>query len=120
MMSRDWNNCGNITFNLRSMTNKAHLAHRCSMLIIGTYSIAVVVYISVIMEINNTVSDKCNEEKHQLFLKMEFPFNYHVSPICEIIMFIQFIQLLSNASVIGMLDALIVTLVSCLLISVIV
>lgn len=107
---RDWNNCGAIAFNIRTMTDKASLSHRYSMLIIGVYSLAVAVYVSVIMEINHLESDE--HSKGELILKMKFPFGYDFSPIYEIVMFVQFLQLLSNASVIGMLDALIVTLVS--------
>jgi len=94
------------------MTNKANLSHRYSMLIIGVYSIAVIVYVSVIMELNFIDSDKSNKTEDQLFLKMKFPFVHNVSPIHEIVMVFQFVQLLSNASIIGMLDALIITLVS--------
>ncbi|XP_032669836.1 odorant receptor 4-like [Odontomachus brunneus] len=109
-MSRDWRNCGTVAFNVRAMTNKAHLSRRFSLLIICVYSMAAVVYVSVIMEFNHIHSDELNNEEQQLFLKMEFPFDYDVSPIREIILFVQFAQLLSNASVIGMLDALIITL----------
>ena len=108
-MSRDWRNCDAVAFDVRIMTNKATLSHRCSMLIIGVYSIAVVVYVSVIMEFNSINSESGRGE---LFLKMEFPFVYEFSPIYEIVMFTQFVQLLSNASVIGILNALIITLVS--------
>ncbi|XP_018348722.1 PREDICTED: uncharacterized protein LOC108752420 [Trachymyrmex septentrionalis] len=106
-MSRDWRNCDAVAFDVRIMTNKATLSHRCSMLIIGVYSIAVVVYVSVIMEFNSINSESGRGE---LFLKMEFPFVYEFSPIYEIVMFTQFVQLLSNASVIGILNALIITL----------
>ncbi|XP_071643921.1 odorant receptor 85c-like isoform X2 [Temnothorax longispinosus] len=109
LMSQDWRNCGTVAFNVRTMTNKAILSHRCAMLIIGVYSIAVVIYVSVIMEFNSNNGSGTGE--NQLFLKMEFPFVYEFSPVYEIVMFIQFIQLLSNASVIGMLDALIITLI---------
>lgn len=111
-MSRDWRDSGAVVFNTRAMTNKAHLSRRCSLLIIGVYSMAVAVYVSVIMEFNHLNSDELSKEEQQLFLKMEFPFDHNVSPIREIVLFVQFIQLLSNASVIGMLDALIITLVS--------
>lgn len=70
---------------------------------------AVIVYISVIIEFNNVNVDSVEKE---LFLKMQFPFVYEFFPVYEIVMFVQFVQLLSNASVIGMLDALVITLVS--------
>lgn len=112
-MLRDWRNCDSIALNMHIMTNKANVSHRCSMLIIGVYSIAVVVYSSVIIELNNiNINAETGEKEHQLLLKMKFPFVHEFSPIYEIVMFFQFIQLLSNASVIGMLDALIITLVS--------
>lgn len=83
------------------------------MLIIGIYSMAVVVYSSVIIELNNIDTNvETGEKEHQLLLKMQFPFVYEFFPMYEIVMFVQFVQLLSHASVIGMLDALIITLVS--------
>lgn len=85
------------------------------MLIIGVYAMAVVMYVSVIMEINH-IDDRSKRREDQLFLKMEFPFSLESSPVYKTVMFVQFIQLLSNASVIGMLDALIITLVSLLLV----
>ncbi|XP_011065039.1 PREDICTED: odorant receptor 22c-like [Acromyrmex echinatior] len=57
----------------------------------------------------NSINSKSG--RGELFLKMEFPFVYEFSPVYEIVMFIQFVQLLSNAWVIGMLDALIMTLI---------
>lgn len=111
-MSRDWRDCGAIAFNVRTMMNKAILSRRCSTLIIAVYCTAVMVYVSVIMEFNSIVSDEPGKEGQQLFLKMKFPFVYDCSPIYEIVMFVQCVQLLGHASVIGMLDALIVTLVN--------
>lgn len=108
-MSRDWRNSVD-AFNVRTMTNKTILSHRCSILMIGIYSTAAVIYVSVIMEINR-INNGSGKQENQLFLKMELPFAYESSPTYEIVMFVQFIQLLSNASVIGMLDALIITLV---------
>lgn len=110
-MSRDWRDCDAVAYDVRIMTDKANLSHRLSMLIIGMYSMAVAVYVSVIIEFNID-SNKSGQGESQLFLKMELPFVYDFFPMHEIVMFVQFIQLLSNASVIGMLDALIVTLVS--------
>lgn len=110
---RDWRSYDSIALNMRIMTNKANLSHRCSMLIIGVYSMAVVVYSSVIIELNNINTNvESGEKEHQLLLKMQFPFVYEFFPMYEIVMFVQFVQLLSHASVIGMLDALIITLVS--------
>ncbi|KAL0120385.1 hypothetical protein PUN28_008214 [Cardiocondyla obscurior] len=115
-MSRDWESWigDTVTFNMRTMRtmrimmNKTILSYRCSLLIIGVYSIAVVVYVSVIINYNNNDNDR---KENQLFLKMEFPFFYDFFPVYEVVMFVQFIQLLSNASIIGMLDALILTLI---------
>ncbi|GAB1863026.1 Odorant receptor [Camponotus japonicus] len=109
-ISRDWRNCDFIACSMRIMMNKAYLSHRCSMLIIGVYAMAVIVYTSVIIELNNIDTDIEPVEK-ELLLKMQFPFVYEFSPLREIVMFVQFIQLLSHASIIGMLDALIITLI---------
>jgi len=102
-MSNDWHKYSN----MYAMIDKAVLAHRCSKLIISVYSIAVLLY-STASILNKQNDDDCRE----LLIKMELPFGFCESPIYEIVMFVQFIRLMAVASAIGMLDALLVTLVS--------
>lgn len=103
-MSNDWHEYSN----MYAMIDKAVLAHRCSKLIISVYSIAVLLYSTASINLNKQNDGDCRE----LLIKMELPFGFCESPIYEIVMFVQFVRLMAVASAIGMLDALLVTLVS--------
>ncbi|XP_011065038.1 PREDICTED: odorant receptor 67c-like [Acromyrmex echinatior] len=101
-MSNDWHKYSN----MYAMIDKAVLAHRCSKLIITVYSIAVLLYSTASINLNKQSDDDCRE----LLIKMELPFGFCESPIYEIVMFVQFVRLIAVASAIGMLNALLVTL----------
>jgi len=95
-----------------AMIDKAILSHRCSKLIIGIYATAVMLYsIATIDFRKQPISGDCRE----LLIKMELPFVFCESPIYEIVVLVQFVHLMAVASTIGMLDALIITVVSCCL-----
>jgi len=106
-IATDWKECGDA---LCSMNNVANLSHRFSNLIIGLHSMAVLFYgIGVIALRSDDVIDAANRE---LFLKMELPFDSGMSPIYEVVMTMQFLHQMTAATVIGVLSALLVTLVS--------
>lgn len=48
----------------------------------------------------------------ELFLKMELPFESNASPVYEVVMIVQFFHQLAAATIVGVLNALIVSLVS--------
>ncbi|XP_011694618.1 PREDICTED: odorant receptor 4-like [Wasmannia auropunctata] len=101
-MSNDWHEYSN----MYAMIDKAVLAHRCSKLIIGVYSTAVLLYSTASINFSTKTDDDCRE----LLIKMELPFEFCESPMYEIVMWVQFFRLMAVASAIGMLDALLVTL----------
>ncbi|KAL0111039.1 hypothetical protein PUN28_012798 [Cardiocondyla obscurior] len=101
MMSNDWHEYST----MYTMINKAVLAHRCSKLIIGFYSTAVLLY--SIASVNfGTIDNNCRE----LLIKMELPFEFCESPIYEVVILVQFLRLTAVATAMGMLNALMVTL----------
>lgn len=104
-MSEDWYEYSN----MYAMIDKAILSHRCSKLIIGIYAMAVLLYSTASFNFHKSASDN---NCRPLLIKMALPFGFCESPIYEIVLFVQFIHLMAVASAIGMLDALIVTLVS--------
>lgn len=104
-MSNDWREYSNVYV----MIDKAILAHRCSKLTIGLYSTAVMLYSTATINFHKQTDDDCRE----LLIKMELPFVFCESPIYEIVACVQFVHLMAVASTIAMLDALLVTLVSC-------
>lgn len=103
-MSNDWQEYSN----MYTMMDKAILAHRYSKFTIGVYSMAVLLYSTASLNFRKQTDD-CRE----LLIKMELPFAFCDSPIYEVVMCMQFVHLMAVASAIGMLDALLVTLVSC-------
>lgn len=50
--------------------------------------------------------------ERELFLKMELPFESNASPVYEVVMVTQFFHQLAAATIVGVLNALIVSLVS--------
>ncbi|XP_071643013.1 odorant receptor 13a-like isoform X1 [Temnothorax longispinosus] len=105
-IATDWKECGD---DLYSMSSVANLSHRFSNLIIGLHSTAVLFYgIGVVALRSNDVADAADRE---LFLKMELPFESGTSPIYEVVMTTQFLHQMTAATVIGVLSALLVTLV---------
>lgn len=102
-MSKDWHKYSSTYV----MIDKAVLSHRCSKMIIGIYSTAVLLYSTASLGFGKKVGD-CPE----LLIKMELPFVFCESPIYEIVIFVQLIHLLVVSWAIGVLDALIVTIVS--------
>ncbi|XP_011156318.2 odorant receptor 13a [Solenopsis invicta] len=102
-IATDWEKCGDT---LCSMSAVANLTHRFSNLIIGLHSTAVLFYcIGVVALGGDDVADR------ELFLKMELPFESGTSPIYEVVLATQFLHQMTAATVIGVLTALLVTLV---------
>ncbi|XP_025262850.1 odorant receptor 13a-like [Camponotus floridanus] len=109
-IATDWKECGNAEDCGNAwcnMSNVAGLSHRFSNLIIGLHSVAVMVYGIgvVVLRSDNDVNDR------ELFLKMELPFESDLSPVYELVMTTQFLHQITTATVIGVLSALLVTLV---------
>ncbi|XP_070150830.1 uncharacterized protein [Polyergus mexicanus] len=101
-MSNDWYEYSSMYV----MIDKAILSHRYSKVVIGIYSTAVLLYSIATIDFRKPINDDCR----QLLIKMELPFVFCESPIYEIVACVQFVHLMAVASTIGMLDALIVTL----------
>ncbi|XP_029662652.1 odorant receptor 13a-like [Formica exsecta] len=110
-IATDWKECGNAEDCGNAwcnMSNVADLSHRFSNMIIGLHSMAVMVYgigVVVLRSDNGVTKDR------ELFLKMELPFESGTSPIYELVMTTQFLHQITAATVIGVLSALLVTLV---------
>ncbi|XP_036141359.1 odorant receptor 13a isoform X2 [Monomorium pharaonis] len=102
-ITMDWEECRDT---LCTMSGVANLSQRFSNLIIGLHSMAVLFYcIGVVALRSDDVADR------ELFLKMELPFESSTSPIYEVVLTVQFLHQMTAATVIGVLSALLVTLV---------
>lgn len=107
-ISMDWEECGEAGGTLCNMINVASLSHRFSNLIIGLHSVAVLFYCIGVVALRTNEADV----ERELFLKMELPFESNASPVYELVMTTQFLHQITSATVIGVLSALLVTLVS--------
>lgn len=117
IMDKDWNESVSIDLDISTMIRQADLSRRYSNIMITTNALAVFFYTiggpmlrSVIYEDDETSTEPTIRE---LPLKMEFPFDINNSPVFELILIAQLLHDLSVACIIAMLNALIITLVSC-------
>lgn len=111
MMAEDWNKCVS-TRKMQLMISKAILSHRFSKCSIGAYSITVLLFgVGNMIAQRSTSSEQLVEEK-QLIIKMKLPSECNATPLYEIVLITQFLLQFTSALVAGMLNALIVTLVS--------
>ncbi|XP_029162905.1 uncharacterized protein LOC114934392 [Nylanderia fulva] len=90
------------------MTDKANLAHRCSSAIISVNAIATVLYF-----IDSQVRRrKVSADGHREFpIQVLFPFETHETPIYEFLLLGLFFHVLETATVVAILNSLILTLV---------
>lgn len=110
IIATDREDCEEVGDALRTMSNVANLCHRFSNSIIGLHSVAVVFYGIGVVALRSQTTDGVDER--ELFLKMELPFESGTSPVYELVMTAQFLHQMTSATVIGVLSALLVTLVS--------
>lgn len=112
-MDRDWTECVISDSYLSIMMNIADLSHRCSNVMISINALAAF-FLSIgehmLQSIGNTNS--IDNSSRELPIKMEFPFEVSESPIFECFLIGQFLYELLTASVVGMVNALLVSLVS--------
>lgn len=106
-MDRDWHDCV-ISNSYSIMMTIANQSRRCSFVLIGIHILAgffLSIGAYVIRMMNNA------DVSRELPVKMEFPFVLE-SPLFECILAGQMFYILSLASVVGMINALLATLVS--------
>lgn len=112
MMSQDRSECMT-EWAIYSMSRTTDVSHRFSNLIIGLYSTSVFIYGTGVLVAHPDESDEqLTVPARELFLKMELPFESSASPAYELVMITQFFHQLSAATIVGVLNALIVSLVS--------
>ncbi|XP_050458066.1 odorant receptor 4-like [Cataglyphis hispanica] len=115
IMARDRSECAT-DWAVCSMSRTIYVSHRSSNLIIGLYSMSVFLYgIGVLFAHADEIDDEMNVQlavpARELFLKMELPFESNASPVYEVVMVTQFFHQLAAATIVGVLNALIVSLI---------
>ncbi|XP_025073099.1 odorant receptor 4-like [Pogonomyrmex barbatus] len=113
-MARDRSEC--VTeWAVYSMSKTTDVSHRSSNLIIGLYSMSVFLYGTGVLVAHAEEPDEAEEQitvpARELFLKMELPFESNASPAYELVMITQFFHQLAAATIVGVLNALIVSLI---------
>nr|XP_012219960.1 PREDICTED: odorant receptor 82a-like [Linepithema humile] len=104
-MERDWSNCGSCESIM--MTVKS-LSRHYSIVLIGVHALAAF-FLSVAAYVFRALS--ASDDFRELPVKMEFSFEVTKSPLFECLLIGQFLYELSLASVAGMINALLATLV---------
>ncbi|XP_011155748.3 odorant receptor 4 isoform X3 [Solenopsis invicta] len=112
MMARDRSECVS-EWAVGLMSKTIDISHRSSNLIIGLYSMSVFLYgAGVLVAHPDEPEDQLTTmPPRELFLKMELPFESNASPAYELVMITQFFHQLAAATIVGVLNALIVSLI---------
>ena len=111
-IAEDWNECSSNHSKMQLMISKAILSHRISKYTIGTYTVVLLLFGAGNMIVQKTMGSEQLVEEKQLIVKMKLPSEFDASPIYEIVVVTQFFVQFTLALLAGMLNALIVTLVS--------
>ncbi|XP_011862408.1 PREDICTED: uncharacterized protein LOC105559022 [Vollenhovia emeryi] len=109
-MDRDWNDRV-INHSYSIMMSHATKSRRCSVVLIGNHILAGFV-LTIVAYIFRPRSNAGGEVSREFPMKMEFTFAVLESPLFECILAVQMFYILSLASVVGMINALLATLVS--------
>jgi len=107
-MENDWNDRMSELHECM-MTGKANLAQRCSNAMISVNAMATVLYFIDSYLRRRIVSEDGSRE---FPVQVKFPFELHKSPIFEFVIVGLFLHVLETATVIAMLNSLILALVS--------
>ncbi|XP_020289111.1 odorant receptor 4-like [Pseudomyrmex gracilis] len=110
-MARDRSECVT-NWAVSSMSRTVYISHRSSNVIIGLYPMSVFLYgTGVLVASPDEVKEVDEPQTRELILKMELPFETNTSPVYEIVMVTQFIHQVAAAALVGVLNALIVSLI---------
>lgn len=112
MMATDWEKCCSAEFSMFVTTCNAKLSRRFTNATVALYSMAVIFYSSNIV-VKHTDDDKAsNTSTRPLVMNMDLPFDLNRKYVYELIIIIQFVHLLLCSCASGLLNALLINLVS--------
>lgn len=111
MMAIDWEKCFSTEFSMFVTTSNAKLSRRFANVTVALYSMAVIFHSSNIVK--HTDDDKVfNTSTRPLVMNMNLPFDLNRTYVYVLIIIIQFIHLLLCSCATGLLNALLINLVS--------
>lgn len=111
IMEEDWNDCCNSDINMRETTCKAKLAGRITNAMFTLHTLTIVGYSVGIFLADVDVTD--HQSELPLLLKVNLPININTERRYKTLLSAQFIHLILSGCGTGLLNALLLTLVSC-------
>lgn len=111
-MAADWREAA--ISEMHTMRNKANLSRHISNVIIGLHSAAAFSYgIGVLVSHSDDYDiDGVETPAREFTLKLQLPFESDESPRYELVMCLEFVHQLASSAMTGVLNSLIITLVS--------
>ncbi|XP_018364812.1 PREDICTED: uncharacterized protein LOC108762352 [Trachymyrmex cornetzi] len=111
-MNEDWKECVINNSYESTMMSVADLSHRCTNVMISINALAAF-FLSIGEHLLQSMGDVngVDNNSRELPIKMEFPFDVSESPIFECFLIGQFLYELVLASIVGMMNALLVSLI---------
>lgn len=109
MMAEDWNDCADNDVNMRETACKAKLADRITNAMFTLHSLTIVAYSIGVLLADVDVTD---QSELPLLLKVELPVNINTKRTYKMLLTMQFVHLIMSGCGTGLLNALLLTLVS--------
>jgi len=108
-MAEDWNDCASSNINMRETACKAKLADRITNAMFTLHTLTIVAYSIGILLADVDISE---QSELPLFLKVELPVNINTKHKYKMLLTMQFVHLIMSGCGTGLLNALLLTLVS--------
>ncbi|XP_018364807.1 PREDICTED: odorant receptor 13a-like [Trachymyrmex cornetzi] len=112
-MEEDWSNVNIYDKSVSCiMASNANLSRRCSNVLISINAAAAICYsMTNFLRLSTDFKEDLNISSRVLPVKMKFPFKVDVSPLFELLAVGQILHVVSIATLVGMINCLIITLV---------
>lgn len=109
-MTEDWDSCADNEINMHEMTCKAKLSNHITNAMIILHTLSAVTYSTRVILANADVTDSMSEPPY--VHKMELPFDVNTQRTYNIILFTQTVYVVMGSWAAGVVNALLLTLVS--------
>lgn len=116
MMAIDWEKCSSTKFSMFVTTYNAKLSQRFANMTVILYSVAVTLFSSNVLIKYNTddgTASNISTNERLFIIEMDFPFDANRRFVYESVIIVQFFHLLLCSEAIGLLNVLLINLVSC-------
>ncbi|XP_018401482.1 PREDICTED: uncharacterized protein LOC108778728 [Cyphomyrmex costatus] len=111
-MAIDWEKRSSTKFSMFATSYNAKLSERFANVTVILYSTAVILYSTKILVKHVDDGNTSNASTRLLILEMDLPFDANKRFVYELVIIVQFLHLVLCADAIGLLNALLINLVS--------